>query len=397
MKLASLIVSDVQADFEGGNSLDVNWNDMLRRGVENVLDKVRPKTLVRVAPIFGGLTGSLVYYYAPSDILVPNAIYGNDGRPIMAYRPPKAFNDKPWEYDVFTLETTNGVTFIKTRKELASGAYVVSECDAVGTISGTVTPTLDEFHYLTGSASLKATFTDAGLYYGDTFSTALDMSDYLNGVAVVPFYCADVSKISTIKLHLRVDNSNYITLNSSTDSIGDYFKDGYNFARFSIANRVTTGSPDLTAIVSWRLEITATTGETISVSVDRITLQLAQAFFLEYVSNKAFVDGTTNAWQDTCTYTEDYVNFDRDLLGILHYEIAVLVDQGIGYKKQAGNVQVSRFVAQLRDKYQQYYIKFPSQEEPLSYNISPEIDLNSFDMDAPASYLISGQDTANDL
>lgn len=396
MKLASLVVSDVQGEFEGGTSLDVSWNDLVRRGAENVLDKIRPKTLVRSVPIFGGLTGSLIYYYAPSDILVPTAIYGNNGRPLFAYRAPKAFNDKPWEYDVFTIETVNDVTFLKIRKELASGAYVISECDAVGTITGTVTPTLNEFLYLTGSGALQATFDDTGKYFGDTFSTALDMSDYLNGVAIVPFYCADVTKISTVKLILRTDSSNYITLNSSTDSIGDYFKNGYNFARFSIANRVTTGSPTLTNITSWRLEITATTGQTTTVIVDRITLQLASAFFLEYISNKAFKT-TAGVWQDTVNYNTDYVNFDRDILGILHYEICVLVDQAVTYKKQAGNMQVSRFVSQLKDKYQQYFDKFPSQEEPLSYSISPEIDLNAYDYDSPVSYNMSGQDTADDL
>ena len=396
MKLASLIVSDVQGDFEGGSSLDVSWNDLLRRAVENVLDKIRPKTLVRSVPIFGGLTGSLVYYYAPTDVLVPVAIYGNDGRPIMAYRPPKVFNDKQWEQDVFTIETVNGITFLKIRKDLSSGAYVISECDAVGTISGTVTPTLNEFLYLTGTGSLEATFDDTGKYFGDTFSTALDITDYLNGVAIIPFYCADVTKISTIKLILRTDASNYITLNSSTDSIGDYFKNGYNFARFSIANRVTTGSPTLTNITDWRLQITATTGQTTTIMVDRITLQLASAFFLEYVSNKAFKT-TAGVWQDTVNYNSDYVNFDRDLWGILHYELCVLVDQGIAYKKQAGNIQVSRFIAQLKDKYQQYFDKFPSQEEPLSYSISPEIDKNAYDFDAPVTYVLDSQDTANDL
>ena len=396
MKLASLIVSDVQGEFEGGSSLDVSWNDLLRRAVENVLDKTRPKTLVRSVPIFGGLTGSLVYYYSPTDVLVPTAIYRNDGRPLFRYRPPKAFNDKAWEYDVFTIETVNGVTFLKLRKELASGAYVISECDAVGTITGTVTPTLNEFYYLTGTGSLEATFDDTGKYFGDTFSTPLDMTDYLEGVAIVPFYCADVTKISTVKLILLEDGSKYITLNSSTDSIGENFKNGYNFARFSIANRVRTGVPDLTNITEWRLEITATTGQTVTVMVDRITLQIAHAFFLEYVSNKAFKT-TAGVWQDTVIYTTDYVNFDRDLLGILHYELCVLVDQGITYKKQAGNMQVSRFVSQLKDKYEQYFIKFPSQEEPLSYNISPEIDINAYNYDAPVSYLMDGQDTANDL
>lgn len=392
MRLASLFVSDVQGDFEGGTSLDVSWNDILRRAVEKVLNKIRPKTLVRQVQIFGGLTGSLVYYYSPTDVLVPNAIYDNTGVPLFAYRPPKAFNDKQWEQDVFTIETVNGVQMLKIRRELASGALVVEECDEIGTISGTVTPTVNEFNYLTGSGALQATFTDAGLYYGDTFATAIDITDYLQGLAIVPFSCSDVSKIASMQLQLRTDGSNYITLNSTTDSIGDNFRNGWNFARFSIANRVTTGSPTITNITEWRLIITATTGQSIVVIVDKITLQLASLFYFEYISTKGFVDGTTNAWQDTVTYTEDYVNFDRDLWGILHAEMCLIVDQQVTKRSSKANTaQTAIFASNLKAEYDAYYAKFPSQEEPLSYSISPDIALNDDYIGAPVTYQINDQ------
>lgn len=399
MKLASLIVADVQDDFEGGASLNVSWNRLLARAVQKVLGKARPKTLVRSVPIFGGLTGSLIYYYAPSGIHVPTAIYGNDGKPLFAYRTPKAFNDNSWEQDVFTLETVNGVEMLKIRRELASGALVVEECDEIGTITGTVTPTLNEFRYLTGSGALQASFTDAGLYYGDTFATAQDISDYTQGVGIIPFYCENVDKISTIQLQLRTDGSNYITLNSSTDSIGEYFRNGWNFARFSMANRQSTGSPNLANITSWRLIITATTGQTVTVIVDRITLQLAQAFYLEYVSKYGFVDSDGITWQNTVDYTADYVNFDEDLLEILHYELCLLVDQGTTKRSsKRDSAQTSIFAGNLANAYEAYFIKYPSQEEPLSYNISPQISHNPYDeqeMGQPITYSLS--DTADDL
>lgn len=399
MKLASLIVADVQDDFEGGASLNVSWNRLMARAVQKVLGKARPTTLVRSVPIFGGLTGNLEYYYAPEDINVPTAIYGNDGRPLFAYRTPKAFNDKLWEQDVFTLETVNNVQMIKLRRSLASGALVVEECDEVGTITGTVTPTVNDFRYLSGSGALQATYTDAGLYYGDTFATAQDISGYTQGVGIIPFYCDDVSKIANVQLQLRTDGSNYITLNSSTDSIGENFRNGWNFARFSIANRAGTGSPDLTNITSWRLIITATTGQTVTVIVDRITLQLATAFYFEYVSKYAFINSDGYTWQDTVDYqSSDYVNFNEDLLEILHYELCLLVDQGTTKRStKSSTAQTSIFAGNLASAYQAYYIKYPSQEEPLSYNISPQIAHDPYDEEAGEPITYSFSDTENNL
>lgn len=398
MRLASLFIADIQDDFEGGTSLSVSWDRMLARGVKAMLRKVRPKTLVRQVPIYGGLSQNLIYYYSPADILVPTAIYANDGRPLFAYRPPKSFNDKSWETDVFTIETVNGVQMIKLRREINSSIFVIDEMDTVGTITGTVTPTLNTFNYLTGSASLQATFTDAGLYYGDTFATAEDITDYLEGIAIVPFSTTDTSKIASVQLQLFEDGANYITLNSTTEDIGETFKNNWNYARFSMANGVDTGTPDVTNITEWRLTITTTTGETAVVLVDRLTLQKSAMFYLEYVSNRAFVDGTTGLWKDTVDYTEDYVNVDQDLDDIVHYETCLIVDKAVSYGRTKGaGVQTSRFLTDLASAYQAYWIKFPSQEEPLSYGISPEIEHNPYDEGSGYPISVSLDDTTDNL
>ncbi len=382
-KLISTIIGDVKDDFEGGSSLSVSWDNMVRRGVENVLDKIRPKTLNRIVPVYGGLTEDVTTYYCPEDVLTPNGIYDKEGKPVLKYYPPKQFNEKS-DNDIFTIETINGLRMIKVRKEFTSSALIVDEMDTLGTKNGNATNiALNEYNYLT-TASIEATFDDSGKYIQDTFTTVQDISDYLDGVAIIPVYFEDKSKIASVEFQLRTDGSNYYSVTSTVDSIGDNLRDGWNTARFSMENRTSTGTPNSASIASWRLIITTTTGQTQTVIVDRITLQKSELFFMGYCSTKAFIDVTTGVWKDTLT-VDDYVNFDRDLLGILHYEICILVDQATtnrrvqGAGKGGGSSQLSIFGAQLKAKYQAYFDKFPSEEEPLSYSISPEIDKNMYD------------------
>ena len=61
------IISDVKQDFEGGTSFAVDWNSMVRQGVENMLDEVYPETLKRRVPIYGGLASEVNMYYCPTD------------------------------------------------------------------------------------------------------------------------------------------------------------------------------------------------------------------------------------------------------------------------------------------------------------------------------------------
>lgn len=370
-KLASIIIADVKDDFEGGASLPVAWDNMLRRGVEAVLDKIKPKTLNLSVPIYGGLTSQLQYYYSPEDVLVPVGIFDNTGEKLFGYVPPKMFREQIWRTDVFTIETINGLQMIRLRKDLNSTSFVINECDAIGTITGTVTPTLNTVNKLSGTGSLKVVVTDTLVNFGDTFTTPEDMTDFLDGKSLVPIYLEDKSKVSVISLAIYTDGSNYYTLTFDTANM----RNGWNYVSTELIEKVATGSPNITSIASWKMNFQATATNTTTILIDRITLQSSAIFYFNYISNRAFIDGTTGEWKDEVAEDTDYVNFDRDLLGILHYEMCVLVDQATTKRSaKANTAQVSAFIGQLKTKYAQYWEKFPSEEEPLSYSITPEID-----------------------
>lgn len=381
--LASTIIDDVKQDFEGGNSLDINWDIIIRRAVENVMDNCRPETLKRRVPLYGGLSRDLYIYYAPNDVLVPGDLYTNDqlGIPTEArrkfkYQPSKVFYDT-LEFDKYTIEYINGAQFVVVRHNQESDIKTIDEMNAVGTKTGG-TPTLNEHNYLQGSGAVQATFTAAGVEFKDTI-TAIDITAYLNGIALVPafFKTGDAIKLSSLQLRLKTSDSAYYSVISTADSISDNIVDGWNLIRFDLANRSTTGSPNSASIVGWSLVGTTTAGNTITIIFDKITLQKFNPFYFEYYSNRPYKSGSTSAlWQSTISYANaDSINFNRDLAGVLHYEMCLLVTQAATFDKIDGQA-TKRFEGQLKRKYDAYWAVHPSSEEPPSYSKSPEIDID---------------------
>lgn len=371
---ATTIIADVQAEFEGGNSLSLDWDTVIRRAVENVLDNCRPETLKRRVPIYGGLAQEVYMYYCPTDVLVPSDVYSNDGTRKFSYVPPAQFY-KQLKNDTYTIEYINGAQFLVIRHDTTKSSLTIDGMEAVGTKSGG-SVALNERNYLVGGASIEATFTDAGVTLTDTI-TALDISAYLKGAVLLPSYFTTADNLASIKVRLLSSTGNYYEVTSTADSIGDYFVDGWNILKFDMANKTTVGSPVSTAITSWEIIGTTTTGTTLTIVFDKFTLQNFVPFYLEYYSNNAYISGSTGAyWQSTISNSNnDKINFNRDVAGILHYEMCLLVTQSSTFDAVDGQAS-KRFEGQLKRKYNAYWSNHPSSEAPLTYNKSPEIDMS---------------------
>lgn len=366
-------ITDIKSEFEGGISFSIDWYSILRRGAKKMIKKINPETLKRVQPIYAGLSRSLYMFYCPSDVFVPSAIYGNDGIRQYDYVPSKVFHQNE-DQKKFTIEYINGARFIVIRHADQRASFEIDAMDAIGTKTGDVTLALNTFNYIQGSGSIQASFTDAGGYFGDSFTAPIDITSYLEGLVLIPFYSTTVEDVASVEFRLETDATNYYTVTSTADSIGDYFKDGWNLARFSLQNATTQGSPDKTSIASWKCYITMKSGKTQTIVVDRITMQLATQFYVEYYSNRVFIDGTTNAWKET-PVSGDSINLAEEAAEIFHYECCKLVVQAATYNS-VDRLEGFSFKEELRDAYRAYYARFPSSEEPLSYSILPDIELN---------------------
>lgn len=368
------IISDIKQDFEGGKSLAVDWDSIIRRAVETVIENCKPETLKRVVPIYGGLIRDILVYYCPSDVLVPSMIYGNDGKVLYRYVAPKIFREQQ-NQDEFTIEYLNGVRFILIRHARTLSELVIDEMEAVGTKTGG-TPTLNTHNFLNGAGAVEATFTDAGVEFGDDISQT-DISDYyLRGVALLPSSIPTAANLVSLELRLKTTDADYYSLITTADSISSYIIDGWNQIRFDFANKTTTGTPDPENIVEWSVIGTTTSGKTMTIIFDRLTLQKTAQQYFQYISKNAYIDGTTGVyWKASLeTAINDQVNIDRDVRGILHYECCLLVQQSGTFDRIDSNA-TRRFEGQLQRKYLNYYAEHPSDSSPISYSISPQIDL----------------------
>lgn len=375
--------TDVEQEFEGGNSLSIDWDSHIRRAVENVMDNVRPETGKRRVPIYGGLAQDLYSYYCPTDVLVPSDLYDNEGQlqqgavgsRKFSYVPPKQFYAQQ-RNNTYTIEYINGVQFLVVRHNKTTSSLTIEAMDEVGTTTGTVTPTLNEHDFLSGGASLQAIFTDAGLEWGKTFTTAKDITNYLKGTLIAPCRFSTSANIASVQFRLKTDDSNYYKVISTSDSIGDYFVDGWNMVRFNMANATQVGTPTASNITKFSVIVTTDTGTTETVIFDKVTLHQSAVYYLEYYSNKLFIDGSDGSWKSTCSVaTNDQIRLNRDLAGILHYELCLLIVQSSTFDAVDGQA-TKRFEGQLSRKYQAYWDNHPSSEAPLTYSKSPEIDIN---------------------
>jgi len=370
------LIGDVKSEFEGGSSLSIEWDSFIVRAVNKVLDKIRPTTLKRRQPIYGGVAQDLYTYYAPSDVLAPAALYPNEGHAVLGiekrkygYIPPPIFY-KNLPDDKFTLEYINGVRFVILNHNRAKSSTTIDAMNSLGTKSGG-SASLNEHNYIQGGGAIQFSITDAGVTLSDTI-TAKDISDYLKGIASLPTYIDDKTKLFSIEVRLLSSTGNYYSVITTADDIEDYFINGWNLIRFNIDNASETGSPDSEAIVEWQVIGTAVSGQTLNLIIDNFTIQKTDPFYFDYYSNYPYATSAGVLWQSTMDNSAgDQINFDRDAGRILHYELCLLVERASSFKHDID------FKAELLDAYNDYNEKHPSDEEPLSYSKSPEIDISS--------------------
>lgn len=361
--LVSQYKTRVQARFEGGKSLSVDWHLNVQEAGEILRQNINPPTLKRVAPIFGGLNAETSMYYCPDDVGVPSALYNNTTREKWEYMPAQAFHLNEEDYK-FTIETINGIKFLFVRHSLASGTLVVDKFDVVGSKTG-VTLSTNAFNYLTGTGALQGTFSDSLTDVIETLATAIDITDYKKGVALIPANFVTAEDVASVKLMLYTDDSNYYTMSSLVDSVGDYIRDRWNMIRFEIANAVATGTPTDTNITKYKLEITMESGKSQIVIIDKISLEKAVAYNFEYFSTYMFKDKDDNSWKNTTDDDEDIINLDEKEASILVSEGAILVGESA---TKPNKKQGQDFISSLARKYSNYWANNPSSELPPMYS-----------------------------
>lgn len=370
--LATEAISELRSEFEGGASMSLDWYTLLKRGARNTLDNINPETLKRRVPIYGGVANNLAVYYCPEDVRVPSAIYRqpHDRTPVAKYTSPTEFFTSN-KADQFTLEYINGVRFLLVRQSVPYRFTTIDEMDdTIGKVSDQPL-TVNDFNFISGNGALERTFTELSANPTDNLitrelTTPISLTDMLNGILLIPMVFENAKNIQTVKFYLKTDDSNFYTLTSASDSVGDNFIDGLNMVRLKLSERAETGAVNDAQINEWGIKVETVAGTTETVIIDKISLQKSAQYYFEYYSNRMFIDGATKAWKETLA-SGDKINLAQEARDILHYETVLLIAQG-NTKIRQSRSGFDNFTGQLSRKYGTYWEKFPSTEAPMSYN-----------------------------
>ena len=369
---------EIQDKFEGGTSFSIDWSDLFHEAARITNQNINPRSTKRRVPVYGGLSTELPILTCPTDISVPAALYVGAqslGGRVFKYQPPKAFFTSA-DYECFTIDYINGIPFIMVRTANGQTLTLDSFLEPA-TFSGvTLSTTVRSFIY--GSNALFGTFTDTAFTITKTLPAPQNLADYGRGVALVPFYAQDVTKVASVTLRLRTDATNFFQVTSTQDSIGDTFINGWNLARFDLANKtIGGGSPVISNIGSFSVLIPQTAGQSQAITLDKITLHQTTDASFEYYSTKIFKNAA-GEFLDKPIDDADTVELLDEEMDIFIYEVCRLVIQNATYDS-IDSKQSQRFDQELQRKYELYNDRHPSSEMPLQYNISSDIELSPYD------------------
>lgn len=164
-------------------------------------------------------------------------------------------------YDL-TFETENGTNLMRLKSRFATLRIVIdpmAETDdwVVGGIASLLTQ--DVSFYYTSPASLRLKLTGAGVgYIEKTLDQNIDLTSYLNvGVGFLSLELPTLN-LSSVKIRLGSDNSNYYEITAIQGQLGAWTAGEFLDTPFDLSTATTVGTPDITKIDYVRLTFTTT-------------------------------------------------------------------------------------------------------------------------------------------
>jgi len=362
--LLSQGISDVKSEFEGGNSLSVSWKDAFRRAGYKLLQQIFPLTLKRSSAIYGGMVDGIFRYYCPSDVLNPTEIYMNGGLKRFKYKPANFFY-RSHENDIFTLEYIGGVRFLTMKHSGKSSVLDIDNMDTLAnkTFTAPMNPVLDNSNVVFGSYAIQLTVSPTDYTISGSLST-IDLTNYLFGASRIAMDIVNAASVTNIELRYYSGTNEYMSMTTSADSNSDKFIDGWNMVRFDMRNRTQTSNFDSTAVNKW--EIRFTVSQSVNITIDGLAVQKTEHTYLQYISNRLFIDQTTRVWKSSLN-DDDSINLDDEARMLLHYEVC----RDIG-RKPIGGINFDNELTRL---YAQYLLKNPAPVMVQTYDIGSDISL----------------------
>lgn len=369
----------MKSHFEGGGSMPINWYLAITQGLESMLVQINPKTLQREKEIFGGVSDNQNLYYCPDDVNVPIALVDTHGNVISKYLDPTRYSEQKYG-DFFTIESINGVKYIKTRNSLGNNiSETPDRFESVTDRAGITNLFPTDFGSTVGEGSLKAVFTPLET----TLTTQLSMEQiknvatYIDGIFKLNCHISEPHKIGEIKIRLKTDDTNYYEMTTATQpEVLSSLREGMNQVVFSVVKMQTIGSPDPLNTNSYDIEVISKDGASIiTIVLDSASFHKTNYMSVQYYSWDAVIDKDTYQWKHAPADDLDILNLDHDELAILEFE-AVLRAIDSSSTENNNSVAKQGKISELERKYMAYHAQHPSKQTPITYEYgdTPEFD-----------------------
>lgn len=370
-------VSEIQNKFEGGVSFNVDWYNLGGQAARMMNKKINSRSNKRRVPIYGGVSTDLPLYTCPDDVSVPAALYPDSqmfgGRVPLKYRAPSFFYKQP-ETDRFTIDYIDGVPFIVANISQGRSQKIFDVADVTQFSGVPLTPTRRNFIY--SPVGAFGTFDDTNFALGFALDIPTDFSTFADGIVMLPFNAEDKEKIEYVAVQFITSSGNYYEVKTTTAMLEAWYHNNWNVARLDMMSKTATGVPDLASIEAIAVECKMLTGETQTVTLDSLMIFESVSASFEYYSTKIF-QNDLGEFIAKPTVDEDLIILMDEEYDIWFYEFCMLLVQDATYDS-IDSKESNRFAMALKDAYDLYNSRFPSMEEPITYSVSSEIDLDPY-------------------
>lgn len=296
----------------------------------NLLSKIDPAETVRKNRL--NLFKEIYDYTAPSDLKRRKVI---DIRPQTGRNTSDNFRqayiediDRDKNDKTFSVEYDEGTKFMRIVDRTLTGAIQVTDSDSDNWTAGTGVSNIteDTVNYSEGGKSIRFDVS-SGQNLLTWAGTAVDLSDHTNkSTFFMWIYLPDSSIISSIKLRVGSDASNYYEITGSLQR--GSVKDGWNLYKFEWDGVSDAGTTDEENVDYVRLEITTTSADT-DLYIGVVTSKFPYPHEIVYYSEALF-KSSAGTYLSIPTANTDVLQLDSDAENLFFYECCELAASDLG-------------------------------------------------------------------
>ena len=371
------LITDVDRKLHtGGAALTQDFFGALDEGRRNLIGKIQPPELTRVAFMEQALYDQIDRYAAPSDLQYDNVTeikklssrFNVDTltKPLEQVYLRRFDQKRQLARNIFNVHHENGIKYMRIHdpRGLKQHEHIlINEADSLTqngnwNVGGNlVNLTIDHFQYIKGKGSLRFDLNNSGTTgFIETFNMKpVSIYDYLNEGSVFTWiYIPEFNSITSVKITLgsSLTDYYYMTVNQPHDN--NQFTNEWNLLSYVIQNMQTTGNPNPKNITYLRFDITTTGVPIYACRIDNIMARKGFVYQVTYGSAFCIIDPVTLLWKQIATQNSDLIPLEEDSYQLLMLETAKVVQYeafGNGFRTLD---DVNKIEAELQAKYLQY-------------------------------------------